>query len=116
MKAIFGVDIICHPEDLPVRGNAIASGDDAYDKQVEDEILERLSRGDAWAWCTVEVKVTIDGVSTSEYLGGCSYDNEYAFESAGDYYPDMVLTCLDKLAAIGKVAEVEAEKRKGGKS
>lgn len=31
-----------HPEDIPVRGNAISSGDDALDREVEDSILSDL--------------------------------------------------------------------------
>ena len=32
----------CLPEDTGIRGNAIDSGDDAYDKQVEDDIIQDL--------------------------------------------------------------------------
>lgn len=60
-----------HEEVTPVRGNA-ASGDDAQDKQIEDSIFERLDNGDIWAWCCVEVRGTIAGLSASVWLGGCS--------------------------------------------
>lgn len=42
-------------DEVPVRGNAIAPGDDAYDREVEDEILERLNRGDISAWAVADV-------------------------------------------------------------
>jgi len=42
-------------EDIPVRGNALASGDAEADRACEDEILARLEAGDIWAWCTVRV-------------------------------------------------------------
>lgn len=65
------------PEDTPVRGNAMASGDDDADREVEDEIIERLDRGDISAWCCLKVTATwtapdgttLDGV---DYLGCCS--------------------------------------------
>ena len=46
-------------EDIPVRGNAIASGDDVFDRRVEDEIITRLTRGDICAWCSVRVDAMI---------------------------------------------------------
>mgnify|MGYP001563592919 FL=1 len=71
-------------DDVPVRGNAIASEDDAYDREVEAEILERLDRGDVSAWAQVEVRAELrfdvgeevfHGIG-SAYLGGCSYSSE----------------------------------------
>ena len=66
-------------DDCPVRGNALASGDDAYDKKVEDEILERLDNGDVWAWAVVEVRAGYGDLSASDYLGACSYESEKDF-------------------------------------
>jgi hypothetical protein len=80
-------------EDISVRGNAMASGDDAADKAVEDEILARLDRGDIFAWFCAHViaRVEIDGVTYEghDYLGGCSYANEADFVREDGYYPDM---------------------------
>ncbi len=48
-------EIVVHAEDIPVRGNAMSSGDNELDREVEDAILARLAQGEEWAWCTVEV-------------------------------------------------------------
>jgi hypothetical protein len=42
------ITLTCEPEDVPVRGNAMASGDDAYDRKVENRILsvQPENRGD----------------------------------------------------------------------
>ena len=91
-------EVIPHWEDTPVRGNAIDSGDDAQDKACEDSILKRLDNGDIWGWCCVEVKGTIAGLSTSNYLGGCSYANESDFRKGG-YFKDMCTTVQADLTA-----------------
>lgn len=90
------IELIADQDDLRVRGNAMCSGDDKLDKQVEDEILRRLDSGDVWAWASVEVKVTKGGLSESEYLGGCNYRDEQDFKRGGYYY-DMLTTCLERI-------------------
>lgn len=90
------VDIEAIPEDMPVRGNAIVSGDDAYDKEVEDKILADLE-WNQWVWCVVKVTVSYADISESEYLGGCSYKDESEFKEGG-YYDDMVASCEERLA------------------
>lgn len=84
------------PEDIPVRGNTMASGDDEYDKRVEDEILARLESGDVWAWCSVRVTCA-DGETEGEaWLGGCSYKDEEDFK-AGGYFDDMKAEALEDM-------------------
>ncbi len=61
------------PEDIPVRGNAISSGDAEYDKKVEDEIIARLDRGDINAWFCAKVTASWKGWKASAYLSGCCY-------------------------------------------
>lgn len=73
------------PEDVPVRGNAMASGDDDLDREVEDEILAKLDRGNLWAWCAVKVTASFDGFTGHDYLGGCSYNNVKDFIDGGCY-------------------------------
>ena len=90
------VELIVHYDDTPVRGNVLASGNDAEDKEAEDEVLRRLDNGDVWAWACVQVKVTYQGISESVFLGGCSYENENAFRKDG-YYQDMVNEALGEL-------------------
>jgi len=88
--------IECLPEDLPVRGNALASGDPMLDRETEDSIIADLERGNEWAWCCVKVTAEIDGFTGSDYLGGCSYENEYAFKQ-GAYFEDMKRAALADL-------------------
>lgn len=80
----------------PVRGNALASGDDAEDKVQEDEIIARLDRGDDWAWCCVTVTAEYYGCTGRDTLGGCSYKSEAEFR-ADPYFADMVNTALEDL-------------------
>ncbi len=83
-------------DDIPVRGNACISGDDNFDRTVEDEILHRLEMDDIWAWASVAVTVSWENQEATEYLGCCCYDDEEAFQRCG-YYPDMVDAALTQL-------------------
>lgn len=78
-------------DDIPIRGNALASGDDELDKQVEDELIERVNNGDVWAWASVKVTASIPGIDLEgvDYLGGCSYKDEEDFKQPGGYYDGM---------------------------
>ncbi len=84
-------------DDLPVRGNAMASGDDALDKKVEDEIIARLERGDVWAWAAVTVEARWQGFVGRDHLGACCYRDERDFKHSEGYYPDMCSVALDDL-------------------
>jgi hypothetical protein len=94
------IQIICHPEEISVRGNAVVSGDNELDKLQEDKIIESFNSGNIWAWCTVELVViwSFDGGSlqASDYLGCCSYDSESDFIDGG-YYEDMCSNALAEL-------------------
>lgn len=78
------------PEDIPVRGNVMSSGDDRADREAEDAVLEQLDQGNTAAWCYAVAEVTI-GLSDDgrmpprsgahvwtgrDTLGGCSYASE----------------------------------------
>ena len=91
------VELRARQDDIPVRGNALASGDDAEDKACEDAILERLDRGDEWAWALVEVRASFEGWKASDFLGACSYASEAEFR-ADAYFADMRETALRALA------------------
>ena len=91
----FRVEIL--PEDTPVRGNAIASGDDELDRQVEDEILARLDACDLWAWCVVRVIASFGPLEADAVLGGCSYCDEAGFTEPGGYFDDMKKEALADL-------------------
>jgi hypothetical protein len=84
-------------EDLPVRDNIQASGDDEDDRFVEDQILNRLENGDTWAWCIIKVTAEWRGLKGVDYLGGCSYTNEKEFKMPGGYYEDMKVQALNDL-------------------
>ncbi len=75
-------------DDTPVRGNALASGDDAEDKACEDAILARLDSGDVWAWALVVVVAELAGFRGTDSLGACSYTSEADFR-ASDYFDMM---------------------------
>jgi hypothetical protein len=94
MEDTYNVRINATQDDLPVRGNCIATEDNEFDKTVEDEILERLDGGDVWAWADVEVQATLpDGRTGSAYLGGCCYEDEKDFKQGG-YYEGMILEAV----------------------
>ena len=85
------------PEDIRVRGNALASGDNELDKEAEDEIISRLESGDIYAWFTAKVTVRDKyGREASDYLGACCYEDEKDFKR-GAYYLDMIKECLDQI-------------------
>ena len=83
-------------DECEVRGNALASGDDAQDKECEDAIIERLNNGDVWAWSSVKVSAKWKGFEGVDYLGCCSYEDEEQFKQDG-YYEDMKAQALEDL-------------------
>jgi len=89
--------VLAMTETLPIRGNVMASGDDAHDRAVEDRTLAELESGNVWAWCSVQVSVVLDGFTGEAYLGGCSYDSEESFRKDA-YFEDMVREARDDLA------------------
>ena len=111
MKIRYQIEI--EQDDISVRGNAIASGDKATDKAVEDEIIERLDNGDTWAWCSVCVVAEAGGVEGRAYLGACSYKDEEDFRRGG-YYEQMQEEAKEDLIAQlvrakKTLEEIEAE-------
>lgn len=66
----FSVEI--ESEDMSVRGNAMASGDDLADKEVEDHIIARLNQGDVGAWCCIKVTAKWEEFEGFATLGGVS--------------------------------------------
>lgn len=88
--------IECQEEFVPVQGNAMVSGDDAVDKEVEDKIINDFNSGNLWAWCTVRVAAKWKEFEGDDYLGCCSYNSEEEFKSDG-YFKDMKQNALDEL-------------------
>ena len=114
-------------DETEIRGNAIASGDDEGDREVEDALIDRVNRGDVWAWACVRVIATIEGTDLrgeSSWLGGCSYDSTRDFidskftitdTATGEvthrgYYDDMCDEARDdlisKIKAVQRLGEV----------
>lgn len=99
-------EIEVSPDDLNVRGNAIASGDDTFDRQVEDEIIGRLDNGDVWTWCSVHVVARLGNFEGDAWLGACSYKDEEDFKQGG-YYIDMKRDALEDLQAVVRQAQAD---------
>lgn len=122
-KDTAGVSIQLIPED-EIEGpeGFFASGDDAADRELVAAMLRRLRDGDIWAWFTAHVRVTFDGLTSDQYLGACSYENEADFRrdgfqvtaadgtvSSAGYFSDMVSEAIDDLnAQIAKRDHFEA--------
>ena len=87
----------CEPEHMPVRGNAMASGDEDVDRETEDKIIADLEGGNQWAWCSVTVSASWAGFTGTDHLGGCSYPSAESFQQRGDYYEDMIAEALRDL-------------------
>jgi hypothetical protein len=95
----------CLAEDTPVRGNAMASGDDATDREAEDWVNCQLRDGNEWAWCTVKVTAEWQTFRGVAYLGCCSYLSEEDFR-VGGYYESMKDEALDDLnESIERIAK-----------
>jgi len=90
------VKLFCEPEDVPVKGNALASGDEAMDAEEENRIYSELGRGNEWAWCIAKVTATYQGIEESAYLGCCSYASEKDFRDSGEF-DNMSDEALDRL-------------------
>ena len=90
------ITVECLPEDMPIRGNYIVSGDDTQDRADELECARRLEFN-PWAWCCVRVECEYEGLTADTYLGCCSYDGESDFVENSGYYDDMVQECLDAI-------------------
>lgn len=63
-------------DDSPVRGNAMVSGDADQDREVENQIIADLNRGNEYAWAQVKVSARCGRFYGAAYLGACSYNSE----------------------------------------
>lgn len=100
------VTLRAEPEDVPVRGNALASGDEAVDREAEDGVIAALEAGNEWAWCQAVVEVSWGNFRGVAHIGCCSYDSEEDFKKGG-YYEEMVEESLSDLN--DGIAKVYAE-------
>ena len=78
----------------------------------EDARICAQIRSDAewneWAWCTVEVRATWNGVFGNAFLGACSYASEKDFKEDG-YYNDMKNQALESLCAKLEKLQIREE-------
>lgn len=84
-------------EQIPVRGNAMASGNDRTDRALEDAILARLDRDDIWAWAAVTVTANWQGIEGSAHLGCCCYLDEHDFRECSGYFDDLASEALEEI-------------------
>lgn len=94
------------PDQTPIRGNALDSGDPHVDKAYEDKIIARVRDGDAWAWCVVTCTASYAGFRGIDSLGACTYADEADFQRS-DYAGDLRHTAIESLAC-----EIESDARR----
>ena len=62
-------------DECPVRGNLVCSDDPGQDAKDEQDVIDRLNRGDETAWCRVCVTAKdADGNEGSDSLGGVNME------------------------------------------
>lgn len=104
VRSMVSIDVWCEPEDESIRGS-FDSGDAALDEEDVQRIERDLADGNAWAWCTACVRVTLATpraavTSSVQYLGACNYASKEEFTvETRDYYEDMIETALDEILA-----------------
>lgn len=86
----------CEEEQVPVRGNLCASGDDDQDRKDENHVIRQLEYGNQWSWCSVKMTAKYKDFKGVDYLGCCSYKNEEDFKNGG-YFEDMKVQALEDL-------------------
>lgn len=73
--------------------------EDSFDDERDVQwARDQLASGNLWGWCCVEVRASFADWRASDFLGGCSYENEDAFKVPGGYYDDMVNSAIEELA------------------
>lgn len=90
----FSIECLGEPE--PIEGNCSAI-DPQTDAETAEWIRTELDHGNDWAWCTVKVTATWEGLEGVDYLGCCSYKSEADFKAEGGYYADMKAQALAAL-------------------
>lgn len=85
----------CEPEHAPIRGNCMASGDEAFDEKCAVDIEHALDNGNPWAWCCVKCVAHWRGLSGVDYLGcystfGDGVDAETAESMKGEAFAHLL--------------------------
>jgi hypothetical protein len=83
------------------------------DQELIQGIYARLAVGDTWAWASVEVTAEIEFEGHkfygTDYLGGCSYENEEDFKRC-DYYADLKKNAYDQLLKNLEAKRIEGNR------
>ena len=92
------------PDDQPVGGNVMASGDEVFDRKCEDDVLAELARGNMLAWCCLRVTARAGGCEGDDYLGcvSCYGGSDPAAEIVELFGPDLASEARDDL--LGKLS------------
>lgn len=81
-------ELSVEPEDIPWEGNAMASDDEEYDREYNEQIEDLLNRGFTEAWCILVVKASWDGYEGVASLGGNTFfpphNNEKDFQEQAE--------------------------------
>ena len=107
--------LFIEPEDSPLEGNVIESGDNVTDLLAEVDIAQRLNYGDEWAWFCARVEASFKSLRGIDMLGCCSYSGKDEFLADDGYWPDMKAQALANLimAARDGVELMEVIGKKG---
>lgn len=90
------VTVSVEQSDIPLRGNVMASGDDATDQEAEQWVIDQLNSGNDFAWCDVFVSAELGGFRGWDSLAACSCNTkEELQELINDH--GMVENALDHL-------------------
>ena len=91
-------------DDLEIRGS-FDSGDEDLDEQTALDIEKKLEYTE-WAWACVKMECHWKGLTGTDYLGGCSYEDEKDFIEHSGYYEDMKQTAYADL--IQQIKDLKA--------
>ena len=72
-------------EFIPVQGNYMATDDEEADKRAEQELLDRLHRGDNSAWCILVTQATWKGFIGRASLGAYVFPEGNTGEQNAEY-------------------------------
>jgi hypothetical protein len=93
-------EVYIDPEDISIRGNVLASGDEEEDRKAEAWVIDQLDAGNEYAWCIARVTASARGRMGTAYLGAISCAGEQEFERVflEDLKREARLELFEKLA------------------
>lgn len=93
-------------EDIEIKGNVLASGNEDDDRKAEEWTYHELERGNIFAWCWARVVAKADGFEGSDSLGCISCRGREEFERL--FLPDLKTNALDDLRRVLKATIKDA--------